>query len=172
MDGEQEPHLGPKPGSGDVGKEGRTGGRQSAAGRKVSSGQLSGCPRPATPQARPQTKIKRRIPGPSAPSLASRYAASRARPAPVQDFIGGPAAPRLRPPPAAAPPLSARATAVREPPAGAGAVRGELGSGRLWSRRRQLALHCCPGDPERRRYGTQTTSCESQEAPRPGALIL
>lgn len=87
-------------------------------------------------------------------------------------FHWWPGLPRLRPPPAAAPPLSARATAVREPPAGAGAVRGELGSGRLWSRRRQLALHCCPGDPERRRYGTQTTSCESQEAPRPGALIL
>lgn len=79
------------------------------AGGAVGAGRLSRSPRPATQPAPPQTKIRRPARGPSAPSLSARYAASRARPAPAPDFIGGPGGRSPRPPPAAAPPLPGRA---------------------------------------------------------------
>lgn len=97
-------------------------------------------PRPATRPAQPQTKIKRPTPGPSAPSLAARYAASRARPAPAQDFIGGPGD-HQAPPTAHGRPAPSRVSgyAVREPPAG-GARRGPLRAGGSSHRPLQRAL--------------------------------
>lgn len=101
---------GPSP-AGDLGEEGRARTPSQRGCGNVGSGQFLRCPRPATGAARPRTKIKRPTPGPSAPSLAARYAASRARPAPTQDFIGGPGAPGSahRPrPPRSSPPHHAR----------------------------------------------------------------
>lgn len=64
---------------------------------------------------------------------------------------GGPAPPRAR---------------GYEPPAGPEAVRGKLGSCGSRHPRRLLAFHPCPSDPKCGRQGTETTSCESETAPR------
>lgn len=78
--------------------------------QEVSSGPLALLMLQAGNAASP-TADEDKAPDPSASSLRARYAASRARPAPAEDFIGGPAS-RQAPPTAHGRPAPSRARAV------------------------------------------------------------
>lgn len=151
-------------------------GRPRAARRKVSSAQLRGRPRPATPRARPQTEIKRRAAGPSAPGLPAPLRSVTRTVRAGSGFHWWPGSHQAPPTARGSPaPFRARVCRARAPPRRPPLLARERCAG-SWApaggdagRRGQLAFHFCPSDPLRGRYGTETTSRESEEAPRPGA---
>lgn len=134
---------GPSPAAGTSAGRAQPGRRRREAGRRVSSRRLRRGPRPADADKAPGSRAP---PPPASRPATQRHAHG---PRPLRLSLVAPEATRLRPPPAATPPLPGRAgTRFGSPHLAARPDEGRAApAGRDTCRGSLLAFHCCPSGP-------------------------